>query len=452
MTLTHRRILYSLFFLIFFITAPIVVLWAEGYKYNFTKNRFEKTGVLFLESKPSKAEIYLNNELQDDKTTARLKNLLPDDYQVEIKKQGYQSWQKKLRVYPGQTTFAQYIRLFKQDPNPETILLQKIIINSQPTGNVFAFIAEQGQVYKLFLFNLENQALTEVMDLGFKPDEIVLSPQKTFIILKNKGRVFYINLNTKNLVDLSKITKKEITHLRWSEADRDEIVYAVSQSGLEKMNLISQKSLILLKKPILDFYLIKNSIFFLERTKENILLNKTNFNNIQVVETLTSLPISDSYKFYDSPPSYLILLDEKNKILYLINIDLGLEQEASPRFIKREEKIKIFPETSFVKWFKGGKVFLFGNNFEISIYDLEKMQENLILRLSSEIKKVIWYPVPTHLIYLLADSIKVIETVGQQRNLCTLINKPNIKDIFVNNKGNKLYFIDDAGLHQVEIQ
>lgn len=456
MTLTHRRILYSFFFLIFFITAPIVILWAEGYRYNSTKHRLQKTGVLFLESKPAGAKIYLNGKIQKGKTTAHFKNLLPDDYQIVIKKDGYQTWQKKITVQPGQTTFAQYIRLFKENPEPKNILSLKIIATSEAQNGSIAFIYEQmpvksslqqnqdldhgvSKVLKLALFNLGNQNLNDLIVLDFQPDEIILSPNKSFIALKTAKQTFIVNVGNKKLINLSKIIKKEVTRLHWSETVRDETLYAISKNSLEKINLISEESLTLFQEPILDFYLINNTIFFLQKTKDNVLLNKTSFNNMNNVETLTSLPISDHYEFYSSPSSYLILIDEKNKILYLINTS-------------EKKKIKIFPETDYVKWFQGGKILLFGNNFETSTYDLEKKEENLIVRLSSQIKKVIWYPIATHLIYSVPDGVKIIEIINHQRNLNTLIEKSDIQDIFVNSRGDKIYFIDKTGLSEVEIQ
>lgn len=445
MNLTHRRILYLFFFLIFFITAPIVILWAEGFRYNFTKHQLQKSGVLFLESKPSKAEIYLNGKLQNDKTTARLKNLLPDDYQVEIKKDGYQTWQKKLAVYSGQTTFAQYVRLFKQNSEIKNILSKSIILASQKIEDSLAIIYQaENEVLKLGLFNLANQNLKELNTLNYQPEKITLSPGKSFVYLEYNPEYakqqWIFDINKQQLIDLLQITAQEIKHLKWLPDTQDEIIYGISLVGLEKINLNSQEKTTLLKKPMLDFYLHGDEIFWLEETLDKILLNRTNLNNLDEFETITSLPISDNYEFYNTRPNLLTLLDKKNEILYLIKTD----NQAGG------DKIKIFPETNYIQWLDG--LLLMGNNFEISTYDWEKDERKLIVRLSSAIKKAIWYPVATHLIYLVTDSLKVIELVNHQRNLHTLIEKTDMQNVFINDKGDKIYFIDGNGISEVEIQ
>ncbi len=237
MTLLHRRILYLSFFLIFFLTAPIILLWAEGYRYNWRKHQLQKTGVLFLESKPNKAEIYLNGKLQKEKTTARLKNLLPDEYQIEIKKGGYQVWQKKLTVKAGETTFAQYIRLFKENPTLKNILPFKIIAISEEQDSSLTFVYEPksgllpetsetatsiDKIFKLALFDLETQILTDLGNLDFQPEEITLSPKKSFIILKQNKKNFVFNVQSKKLLNLESFTKDEIGTLKWEETGREE--------------------------------------------------------------------------------------------------------------------------------------------------------------------------------------------------------------------------------------
>ncbi len=446
MSLKYRRILYISFFIIFFIAAPLVILWAGGYHYDFTRHKIQKTGGIFIESKPSKAEVYLNNKKQDKKTTARLKNLLPNQYEVRIEKNGYQTWQKKLPVYPGQTTFIQYIRLFKKNPKIKNILNKKIILSSQKNGNELAIIYPQNKKFGLALFNLASQNLKELATLNYQPNEIILSPHKSFIFLKYNPKYskdkWLLDTNGKKLIDLAKIIPKGTSKLKWLPNSKDEIIYGISKAGLEKIDFISKQTALVLKKAILDFYIINDQIFFLEKANGRILLKQTNFNKQDKFKTLTTLPISEDYKFFESRPNLLTLLDKKNEILYLIKTN-GQNQN-------KKRRIKIFSETNYVKWL--GNLLLFGNDFEISTYDIEKNELNLIVRLSSKIKKAIWYPTATHIVYLTAGGIKVIELANHQRNLHTLLKKLDVKNIFINQKGDKVYFIDENGINEAEIQ
>ena len=64
-----------IFITLFLLIAPILIIDATGYRYNFKKNRLEKTGILYLDSQPHAALIYLNGKYQDT-TPTRFSRLL----------------------------------------------------------------------------------------------------------------------------------------------------------------------------------------------------------------------------------------------------------------------------------------------------------------------------------------------------------------------------------------
>jgi hypothetical protein len=101
------------FIILFFITAPVVVLYTAGYRWNEKKVRLEKVGIIFLRSHPSGADIYLDGKLRSEHTSARLRNLLPSTYEVKVTKDGYSDWKKDLPVSSAKTTFAEGIVLWK---------------------------------------------------------------------------------------------------------------------------------------------------------------------------------------------------------------------------------------------------------------------------------------------------------------------------------------------------
>jgi PEGA domain len=111
--------------LVFLILAPIVILYTAGFRYNSKKQRVEKVGIIFVRSRPSGADIYLDGKKRSETTPARLRNLLPGDYDVKISKNGYSDWEKTLPVGSELTTFAESVALFK-NADPEEI-------NSTPT-------------------------------------------------------------------------------------------------------------------------------------------------------------------------------------------------------------------------------------------------------------------------------------------------------------------------------
>lgn len=130
MTYRTRIGILIVFVALFLLTAPVVVLYTAGYRWNEKKFRLEKVGIIFLRSRPSYAEIYLDGKLRSERTTARLRNLLPSDYLVKVTKKGYTSWSKTLPVESGLTTFAEGIVLWKIAPSEKISSPPAAILNA----------------------------------------------------------------------------------------------------------------------------------------------------------------------------------------------------------------------------------------------------------------------------------------------------------------------------------
>jgi len=63
MTRKTRKILFFVFFLIFLLGAPLIILYYQGYRFDLEKKSLTQTGGLFLKVTPKQAEIYIDGEL-----------------------------------------------------------------------------------------------------------------------------------------------------------------------------------------------------------------------------------------------------------------------------------------------------------------------------------------------------------------------------------------------------
>lgn len=85
---------YALVAIAIGLTSVILVYGAYGYGINTKTGELIQNGLLFVDSKPTGASIYLNNHLQGSSTSARL--VLPAaNYDLVIKKTGYRDWSRK---------------------------------------------------------------------------------------------------------------------------------------------------------------------------------------------------------------------------------------------------------------------------------------------------------------------------------------------------------------------
>lgn len=118
MTKKAKKLIFFSLLISFFIATPLIVIYSQGYRFDFEKKKFVETGGLYFKVKPLNAEIFIDGKLKKRTSlvfgTALIENLLPKSYNVEVRKEGYHSWQKKLEVKEGWVTEAKNIILFPQ--------------------------------------------------------------------------------------------------------------------------------------------------------------------------------------------------------------------------------------------------------------------------------------------------------------------------------------------------
>lgn len=129
MTKNQRKTLFFACFFLFFLFAPAAVLFSQGYRIDLTPKEGGKfitqTGGIFLKAFPRQAEIYTDGKLKDKTDfffgSVLLENLLPGEYQIEVAKEGFHSWQKRLEAREKEVVEAKSIVLFPEDINYEAV-------------------------------------------------------------------------------------------------------------------------------------------------------------------------------------------------------------------------------------------------------------------------------------------------------------------------------------------
>ncbi len=97
MTKTQRnRLLIFLATLIFLVTGTFIMIrFAKGYRLGQT-GQLKGTGLLAANSFPTGAEVYIENKLTT--ATDNTLNLDPNTYNIEIRKDGYHTWRKTIKI------------------------------------------------------------------------------------------------------------------------------------------------------------------------------------------------------------------------------------------------------------------------------------------------------------------------------------------------------------------
>jgi hypothetical protein len=97
-----RVLMFLLTIVVVGIFGFFLVLYARGYRINQAHNNLTATGLMVVNSDPNGAQIVVDNKV-NNATNATL-SLAPGTYDVQLKKQGYLNWEKKMTVQDGIVT------------------------------------------------------------------------------------------------------------------------------------------------------------------------------------------------------------------------------------------------------------------------------------------------------------------------------------------------------------
>lgn len=118
---SHTRRLfigYALVAIAIGLATVLMVLLAYGYTFDRTSRSVIQNGLLFVRMGPVNAEVYINGELRG---SGNQRLVLPaDDYTIEIRADGYRSWEKTIQLAGGSVERFQYPLLFPEELGSST--------------------------------------------------------------------------------------------------------------------------------------------------------------------------------------------------------------------------------------------------------------------------------------------------------------------------------------------
>jgi len=173
MPLGLRRVIFYFFVLVFLFIGASLVLYSQGYRFDFRLFKVEKIGGIFVKSAPEDASITLNQKPIQNKSWllqsgTLINDLTPGNYHLVLAKSGYHTWTKDLVVEPSIVTEADFAVLLKDTP-PKNL----------KNGAADFWLQNSVLVYK----NEKNK-------LSYVPggsDEKVITTGDDFVSLKDEG-------------------------------------------------------------------------------------------------------------------------------------------------------------------------------------------------------------------------------------------------------------------------
>lgn len=180
MNKSSRYILIGLVVVIFFILAPLLILYISGTRLHLNSNATSNTGILDIKSQPNGASVSLDDQ-DKDSTPTIIRFLTQGEYLLKISKPGYYDWGKRLPVESGQVTYAQEgvdaVQLIKK---PEPKILVPEGVSSFTLIDDTLWFARGNSVVQAPISDPDNQS---VIQLSFAPKSVQRLRDKTHLFL-----------------------------------------------------------------------------------------------------------------------------------------------------------------------------------------------------------------------------------------------------------------------------
>lgn len=400
MKLRNRFLLIGTGAVLFCLVTPFLVLYAQGYKIDFATRKLLKTGSLVAKTEPTKAVLELNGKIQPkSETPATVRFLLPGDYDVTLKKDGYQPWTKRLSIKSELVTWTnferEFVTLFYQ--TPKQIFSENPDYAAGYRADNQILLIKQGKLFSIKPDQTEVRQVRDLTDLAPFYPSISLSKENIYELLKNS----------------IKLTAEQLSQLGRIESNSNYVALSLGQSLYYKLQ--NNQEIVSVSPNSQAFTLFGNELWYLQGgslIRYNLKLGLSE--NVK-----TGVPVSANSQIIRTNDHVFVTTD---KVLYSINGDIT----------------KIYEGVDFAEWSDPAQVLVFANKYEVMVYRPLKLQTELIVRSSTPIEQPLLNSTTGYLFFNNENKIKAIEMDGRDhRNIYTIVEAPHSR-FLMNPEGTKL--------------
>jgi hypothetical protein len=426
-----RKITVSIFFILFFILAPLLTAYSLGYRYDFTTGEIQKNGAFYIKSYPRGAEILINDKKEKSKTPTQIVNVLPGTQQLTVAKENYVSWTKDLDVYSGETTFAEDIVLFLEARAKTNLGVgsDKLILNKDK--DKYAYFDADNQ---LLITDVEQAKVFEIDILDQVYELVDWSSDNQKILLRNEKKYFSFDIDQK---ELNAIPITDISKMIW-ENNSETLLYLKNNKLYRHYERPAWDSsgradeLLDIKHYINDFA-IKDKWLVIQYTfDKNNFIQQIDKNNLEIKQIINNVNLGNLD----------ILLAEDNYLIFTLGSKLYLKNIFRDLIAIPVTITELHDER-----------LLLTNGHEIIIFNYKEDWQDLIDRSSNIVSDIFWHPNGSYFVSEINDSTTLTELDGRdKRNNIELLNNPRKKNYIFDKKGERLYILTPEENYYLTIQ
>jgi hypothetical protein len=430
----------------FILLSPFIYMFIRGQKYDFKNHRVIQTGILSVRTDPKGAKVFLNGE-ERAKTNTNIRFLNPGDYNVEIKKDGYFTWSKRINIREQYVSWVHLnlpaVTLFYSQPK-ETSIADNVINFS--AGNKRILYLQRNM---LLLADIDSPTKTQQLALPREFDnlEITASPNESFYLLQNKDFIGVFDASENKLTDITELVNKQAAFSPTSifQASQDKLAFSglndlfqLKEGTLYKINWREQK-----KDPVLDkviaFHANTLGIYYITAETTGLGIQRNlmhaqypNYQSFPLVENLPSFRTAELY------------LTNGNQLFILGDGTLYSVGEKLNRFADNVENVKAMDEDNHLLLTTGN---------EVSVYDPESASTTLVTRSSQGITNPTPVPYIGWVFFQNDNRLQAIETdTRDHQNNYTFATASNNAKNFVDDRAKNIVLLENGKLKQLKIR
>ncbi len=429
-----RTIFFWFLVTTFIIIAPVVVMHARGYRFDFSRGVFVYSGTITFKTNPSNVDVFLNKELNESERLNRINSsfnltgLLPRKYDLEIAAQGFQSWRKSLDVHSGISTEFWNVVLVKNAYETETYNTTGVDnFFTSPRNKFLAYTQNKDTGLAVSILNIENN-IQEISFLfpekkfiySWEKENIEWLPSDSSLIsipayslenseenLQNK-KYFIADIATGYYFELNQfLDLDEIKDVRWDPKDKN-FLFFINENKLFRANIKNKEDFQLLAEDVSTFDISGDKIFYTQLSNNLIY-------EIGIGNGLSKKQITLNFPENNPEPISKIIAYDEDRIALIDNQEnmFILNQTENDRYFK-----KMGDNIKGLHFSDDGKKLLFWSNNEISVYFLRDWevqpirQENDLINITRYFEKVSnvqWYKDYEHIIFNVGKYPKFVE-------------------------------------------
>ena len=387
MSKSLRLFLFLLFVAAFLISAPVVVLYTAGYRFDLTHGRIVHTAVLNISSEPRNATVLVDTAMYSDRTPAVLETILPGDHLVRLEKTGYLPWETTLSFESREARVMGPIVLFLEDEPHLQESLSAILVSSHEATNRFAYVTQQSSWLEVWMVEAADSQKKLLMRLPYTSTStysLSWSKDGIYIALKeqhgSRQDLSISRVSDGTAIDLP--VSAQGVEDSWWDLSVEPTFYVRTGTTLTRIDVQSGTD------QLLPF---AADLVTLSHGREITLSTSNNravlsYQENETASIITYLPLGE-YRFVPAPEGLVALSDiQRNRLILVDTAD-------------REQPILLNEEATLWKWHPSGDGLLFSSGYDLKRYVRSAHETQTLTRLSTQIEQLDWHPKGANAIY-----------------------------------------------------